>query len=84
MADPLNTTSMASSDNALPVISITNTDDPSPEPTSKHKRASSSSRIEQLKLSSSRVASKLPDKLHELHGKRVESPARMQDRLMNL
>ena len=84
MADQ-NTTSIANREDAIPIISITNTDegDHAPSPL-KDQRASSSSRIDQIKSSSSRAASKVREKLEGLEGKKVESPSSMQDRLLNM
>lgn len=83
MADASNK-SVANNKNAVPTIQITDTDLRSPSSDGKRKRASSSSRIEQIRSSSSRAASRVRDKLNEMEGKKVESPASMQDRLMNM
>lgn len=69
---------------AIPTIQVTNTALGTSSPDRNRKRASSSSRIEQIRSSSSRVADKVRDKFAEMEGKKVENPAGMQDRLMNM
>jgi len=75
---------VANNEKTIPTIQVTNADLSSSSPDGKRRRASSSSRIEQIRSSSSRAASRVRDKLNEMEGKKVENPASMQDRLMNM